>query len=170
MKTDLVIEKCRILGVLDDGVASLGAAALQHLRQAQLVIGAARTLALFAAHMAPGAQQRDLTGALSQVPEWIRAAQADAVRVVVLATGDPLCHGSAAYLASRLCGHRLSRPVFRSRKREPFLCCTGVGFQKWHGPEFLRDQKLPHQQNSQVLRSLACLPLDFLRATMSICG
>ncbi|MDG5977972.1 precorrin-6y C5,15-methyltransferase subunit CbiE [Hydrogenophaga taeniospiralis CCUG 15921] len=98
-----MIEKCRIVGVLDDGVASLGATALRHLQQADLVIGAARTLQLLAGQMAPGAEQRDLGGALSQVPEWIRAAQAEHRRVVVLATGDPLCHGIAAYLGSRLC-------------------------------------------------------------------
>ena len=105
MNTDdeLKINRCRILGVLDDGEASLGRAALAHLQAAQLVIGGTRTLALFAAHIAPDAVQRDLTGALSQVPEWIRAAQSDGLRVVVLATGDPLCHGIAAYLASRLC-------------------------------------------------------------------
>lgn len=103
MTLNPVIEKCRVLGVLDDGVASLGATALRHLRQADLVIGAARTLQLLAGQMAPGAEQRDLGGALSQVPEWIRAAQAEHRRVVVLATGDPLCHGIAAYLASRLC-------------------------------------------------------------------
>jgi len=97
------IERCRILGVLDDGVASLGHAARAHLQQAQLVIGGARTLQLFAQQIHPRAQQRDLTGALSRVPEWIRAAQAAGQRVVVLATGDPLCHGIAAYLASRLC-------------------------------------------------------------------
>lgn len=100
---ELKINRCRILGVLDDGEASLGRAALAHLQAAQLVIGGTRTLALFAAHIAPDALQRDLTGALSQVPEWIRAGQADGLRVVVLATGDPLCHGIAAYLASRLC-------------------------------------------------------------------
>lgn len=103
MSVEPVIDKCRIVGVLDDGVASLGATALQHLRTAQLVIGGARTLQLLAAHIAPDAVQRDLSGALSQVPEWIRAAQAEGRRVVVLATGDPLCHGIAAYLASRLC-------------------------------------------------------------------
>jgi precorrin-6Y C5,15-methyltransferase (decarboxylating) len=96
-------EKCRILGVLDDGVASLGQSALAHLEQAQLVIGGGRTLQLLGAHIAPEARQRDLTGAMAQVPEWIRGAQADGLRVVVLATGDPLCHGIAAYLASRLC-------------------------------------------------------------------
>ncbi|WP_068171558.1 bifunctional cobalt-precorrin-7 (C(5))-methyltransferase/cobalt-precorrin-6B (C(15))-methyltransferase [Hydrogenophaga taeniospiralis] len=103
MASATVIEKCRIVGVLDDGVASLGATALRHLQQADLVIGAARTLQLLAGQMAPGAEQRDLGGALSQVPEWIRAAQAEHRRVVVLATGDPLCHGIAAYLGSRLC-------------------------------------------------------------------
>jgi precorrin-6Y C5,15-methyltransferase (decarboxylating) len=103
VNTDNVLEKCRILGVLDDGVASLGSQARQHLWHADLVIGAARTLHLFAKEIATHAEQRDLTGALSQVPEWIRAAQANNQRVVVLATGDPLCHGIAAYLASRLC-------------------------------------------------------------------
>ena len=97
------LDKCRVLGVLDDGVASLSQAALAHLAQAQLVIGGSRTLELLAEHIAPQAQQRDLTGAMSQVPEWIRAALDDGLRVVVLATGDPLCHGIAAYLASRLC-------------------------------------------------------------------
>ena len=97
------IEKCRVIGVLDDGVASLGRAALAHLEQAQLVIGGTRTLQLFGEHIDPAARQRDLTGALPQVAEWIRAAQADNQRVVLLATGDPLCHGIAAYLASRLC-------------------------------------------------------------------
>jgi len=98
-----LIEKCRIIGVLDDGVASLSRTALAHLQQAQLVIGGSRTLQLFAAQIDPAAIQRDLTGALVQVPEWIRAAQAEGQRVVLLATGDPLCHGIAAYLASRLC-------------------------------------------------------------------
>ena len=98
-----LIQKCRVIGVLDDGVASLGSSALAHLQQAQLVIGGARALQLFGEHIDPLARQLDLTGALSQVPEWIRAAQTENQRVVVLATGDPLCHGIAAYLASRLC-------------------------------------------------------------------
>lgn len=98
-----LITRCHVIGVLDDGVTSLGQAALVHLGRAQLVIGGARTLALFADYIDPNAQQRDLTGALSKVPEWIRTAQATDQRVAVLATGDPLCHGIAAYLASRLC-------------------------------------------------------------------
>ncbi len=94
---------CLILGVLDDGAASLGATALAHLRSADLVIGGARTLALFDAEIRPGAGRRDLTGQIGAVAEWIRAARADHLKVVLLATGDPLCHGIASYLAARLC-------------------------------------------------------------------
>ena len=94
---------CSIIGVLDDGPAGLNARALAHIEQADVVIGGARTLALFAAHIPAHAERRDLTGQLMQVPEWIRAAQAQDQRVVVLATGDPLCHGIAAFLQSRLC-------------------------------------------------------------------
>lgn len=97
------ITKCRIIGVLDDGVNSLSRTALNYLQQAQLVIGGSRTLQLFVDHIDPAAKQLDLSGSLSQVPDWIRSAQAENLHVVVLATGDPLCHGIAAYLASRLC-------------------------------------------------------------------
>lgn len=94
---------CRIIGVLDNGPAGLTARALAHIEQADVVIGATRTLELFADRFPAHAERRDLTGQLMQVPEWIRAAQAQDKRVVVLATGDPLCHGIAAFLQSRLC-------------------------------------------------------------------
>lgn len=94
---------CRIIGVLDDGLASLGAAAIDHLRQADCVIGAQRTLALLADAINPEAERHDLGGALSRVPEWVSSAHERGQRCVVLATGDPLCYGIAAYLASRLC-------------------------------------------------------------------
>jgi len=96
-------QPCRVIGVLDDGAASLGATAIAHLRRADLVIGGTRTLALFEDDIAPDAVRRDLTGQLSAVPEWIRSAREARQRSVVLATGDPLCHGIASYLASRLC-------------------------------------------------------------------
>lgn len=96
-------QPCRVIGVLDDGAASLGATALAHLRRADVVIGGARTLALFDDDIAPQAVRYDLTGRLGAVPEWIRTARSDHQAVVVLATGDPLCHGIASYLASHLC-------------------------------------------------------------------
>ena len=94
---------CRVIGVLDDGVASLNATALAHLRSADVVIGGARTLALLARELKPGAVRHDLTGQLKAVPDWVRAARADNLSCVVLATGDPLCHGIAPYLAQHLC-------------------------------------------------------------------
>ena len=96
-------QPCRILGVLDDGAASLSATALAHLRQARVVIGARRTLALFDDEIHPQATRLDLSGQLAAVPEWIRAARGDLLPVVLLATGDPLCHGIASYLAAQLC-------------------------------------------------------------------
>ncbi|MEQ6342692.1 MAG: precorrin-6y C5,15-methyltransferase (decarboxylating) subunit CbiE [Gammaproteobacteria bacterium] len=100
---DHLAQPCRIIGVLDDGGASLTPRALAYIAEADLVIGGTRTLQLFENHFAAHTEQRDLTGQLTQVPEWIRAALAEDKRVVVLATGDPLCHGIAPFLQSRLC-------------------------------------------------------------------
>jgi precorrin-6Y C5,15-methyltransferase (decarboxylating) len=96
---------CRVIGVLDDGTASLTATALAWLRNADVVIGGARTLDLLKKEFKPDAICRDLTGHLKDVPEWVRAARADNLCCVVLATGDPLCHGIAPYLAQHLCVH-----------------------------------------------------------------
>lgn len=94
---------CRVIGVLDDGVASLNATALAYLRNADVVIGGARTLALLEREFKTGVVRHDLTGKLKEVPEWVRAVRADNLACVVLATGDPLCHGIAPYLAQHLC-------------------------------------------------------------------
>lgn len=99
----LPFEPCRIIGVLDDGIASLSPTALAHIESAELVIGATRTLELFTDYFSKKAEQLELTGKLSKVPEWIRQAQSENRRVIVLATGDPLCHGIAGFLQSRLC-------------------------------------------------------------------
>lgn len=96
-------QPCRVIGVLDDGAASLSPTALALLRRADVVVGGGRTLALLDDDIAPHAQRRDLTGQLSAVPGWIAAAREAGHSSVVLATGDPLCHGIASYLASRLC-------------------------------------------------------------------
>ncbi|SEL82381.1 precorrin-6Y C5,15-methyltransferase (decarboxylating) [Roseateles sp. YR242] len=94
---------CHVVGVLDDGMASLSATAGALIRSADVVIGGSRTLELFGAFFKPGAVRHDLTGALTQVPDWVRAAREAMKRCVVLATGDPLCHGIAPYLAQHLC-------------------------------------------------------------------
>ncbi|WP_432380680.1 precorrin-6y C5,15-methyltransferase (decarboxylating) subunit CbiE [Duganella sp. P38] len=94
---------CRVIGVLDDGIASLSGTALALLRNADVIIGGARTLALLEREFKEGAVRHDLTGKLKEVPEWVRAARTDNLSCVVLATGDPLCHGIAPYLAQHLC-------------------------------------------------------------------
>ena len=91
-----------IIGVLDNGAAGLCSAALEHIRQADVVIGAVRTLALFENEFSKTAQQHDIATGLSRVPQWISEAQADKLSVVVLATGDPMCHGIGRYLLNKL--------------------------------------------------------------------
>lgn len=94
---------CRVIGVLDDGVASLNPTALAYLRSADVVIGATRTLALFGAEIKAAATRHDMTGHMKSVVGWVRQARDAHRSCVVLATGDPLCHGIAPYLAQHLC-------------------------------------------------------------------
>jgi precorrin-6B C5,15-methyltransferase / cobalt-precorrin-6B C5,C15-methyltransferase len=119
---------CRVIGVLDDGAASLTATALAHLRSADVVIGGARTLALLEAEFKSGCVRHDLTGRLKDVPGWVRAARADHLHCVVLATGDPLCHGIAPYLAQHLCVQALDILPNLSTLQ---LACARIGL-AWH--------------------------------------
>ena len=95
-------EPCIIIGVLDNGTDGLTPAGLEHIKTADVVIGGTRVLTLFAALLRPAAKTFDLTGKLAHVPAWIAQARADRLKVVVLATGDPLCHGVAHYLIGKL--------------------------------------------------------------------
>ncbi len=96
-----------VIGLLDNGTDSLTPLARSQLRQADLVIGAGRLLELGTPMLRNGVETRDLTGRLSQVPAWIEAATASGQSVVVLASGDPLCHGIAGYLRRKLAAERL---------------------------------------------------------------
>ncbi|QEL65094.1 precorrin-6Y C(5,15)-methyltransferase [Oryzomicrobium terrae] len=93
---------CTVLGILDDGWAGLNDAARHCLQSAGLIVGAGRTLALVQPHLTAGVSLKDMDGKLGQVPGWIKAAAADGLHTVVLATGDPLCHGMASYLVGKL--------------------------------------------------------------------
>ena len=95
---------CNLIGILDDGWAGLSDAARQRLEAARVVIGAGRTLDLVRPQLASGTTLHDMDGALAKVADWVRAAQADGLPVVVLATGDPLCHGLGAWLDGKLDG------------------------------------------------------------------
>ncbi len=94
--------QCKIIGVLDDGAASLGDSALQAIKTAAVVIGGHRVLDLLNAEFNEQCAQHDLTGKLAQVPAWINTAIENKKTVVVLATGDPLCHGIASYLIKKI--------------------------------------------------------------------
>lgn len=103
----MLAASCAVIGILDDGWAGLSDGARQRLAEADLVIGAGRTLELVRAHLHSGATLKDMKGALSQAPDWIRAAIDAGQRVAMIATGDPLCHGIAGFLAGKLGTARL---------------------------------------------------------------
>jgi precorrin-6Y C5,15-methyltransferase (decarboxylating) len=96
-----ISDNCSLIGILDDGWAGLSDTARQRLAAADLVIGAGRTLELVRPHL-PGSALKDMDGVLGQVPGWIVAARDAGQSVVALATGDPLCHGIASWLTSKL--------------------------------------------------------------------
>jgi len=95
-------EACQLIGVLDDGEQSLSPMCLDSIRKADVIIGGTRTLSLFKHLFSDDARLHDLSGCLSRVPEWIKSAQQEQQAVVVLATGDPLCHGIGRYLINKL--------------------------------------------------------------------
>jgi len=95
-------ERCVILGVLDNGITGLTPEHLDMLRQADVVIGGSRVLELFSVELKSGAETFDLTGHLKDVPTRIELALDKQQSVVVLATGDPLCHGIANYLKKKI--------------------------------------------------------------------
>lgn len=96
------MSQCTLIGILDEGWSELGERARDRIRRAGLIIGAARTLDLVRPHVAADARLLDMDGALAQVPEWTRSALAAGQSVVILATGDPFCHGLAPWLIGKL--------------------------------------------------------------------
>lgn len=92
---------CTFIGVLDDGVTSLHPEALTALHEAKHIIAGTRLLEMLS-HEISHATTYDLTGQLKRVPVWIADALAKDESVAVLATGDPLCHGIAGFLAGKL--------------------------------------------------------------------
>jgi precorrin-6B C5,15-methyltransferase / cobalt-precorrin-6B C5,C15-methyltransferase len=92
---------CHIIGVLDNGTASLNSQTISLLHSAKHVIAGTRVLELFANEM-PNAKTYDLTSNLKNVPLWISNALNADESVVVLASGDPLCHGIGSFLAGKI--------------------------------------------------------------------
>lgn len=101
---------CYVIGVHDGGALGTRPASAEESSdrplslwaQCDLVIGAAHQLRAVARHLPASAEQRDSTGRLGAVAGWVAQAQAEGQKVVVLATGDPLCFGIAASLIRQL--------------------------------------------------------------------
>jgi precorrin-6Y C5,15-methyltransferase (decarboxylating) len=97
--------KVEIIGIGDDGLEGLTAAARQVVERAEVLIGARASLAAVAGAMAgsatAGRAQRIEIG--SDLDGVVRAIDTGGdKRVVVLATGDPLFYGTARFLCDRL--------------------------------------------------------------------
>jgi precorrin-6Y C5,15-methyltransferase (decarboxylating) len=93
--------KVEIIGIGDDGLDGLTAAARQVVQQAEVLIGAKPSLdAVPGKEMAGKAERVEIGGDLEAVVRRIEAAGGK--RVVVLATGDPLFYGTARFLCDRL--------------------------------------------------------------------
>jgi precorrin-6Y C5,15-methyltransferase (decarboxylating) len=87
-----------VVGVLDDGPASLSARALALVDQAEVLAGGERHLAFFPRHPA---ERIVLKGGLATAVERLRAGLGQR-RQVVLASGDPLFYGIGKHLIERL--------------------------------------------------------------------
>src|SRR5262245_55160415 len=95
--TRLAQSKVQIIGIGDDGVEGLTAAARQLVEKAEVLIGARQSLAAVAESRA---EKLEIGGDWDAVLRKIEASASR--RVVVLATGDPLFYGTARYLCDKL--------------------------------------------------------------------
>ncbi|MEY4177847.1 MAG: Precorrin-6Y C(5,15)-methyltransferase [Planctomycetota bacterium] len=93
-----IAEKIHVIGIGDDGIDGLTAAARRLVHEADLLIGAERSLALVPTR--PTTQRMLIGGDLEGVAR--RLSESTHLRSVVLATGDPLFYGTARFLCDRL--------------------------------------------------------------------
>lgn len=96
------IVKCQIIGILEDGVQSLSQQAIDYLKTADLLIGSPRFMDAIQGLLKDEVKTLDFSGKLMQVPNWVQTALEQNQQVVVLATGDPLCHGIGSFLVKKL--------------------------------------------------------------------
>jgi precorrin-6Y C5,15-methyltransferase (decarboxylating) len=93
----MMASKIEIVGIGDDGLEGLTAAAKQLVERAELLVGTRQSLT---AVTASTAEKIEIGGDLDAVVRKVDAAGKQ--RVVVLAAGDPLFYGTARYLCDRL--------------------------------------------------------------------
>ncbi len=96
------IVKCQIIGILEDGPQSLSQQAIDYLKTADLLIGSPRFMDAVQGLLKEDVKKQDFTGKITQVPNWVQTALEQNKQVVVLATGDPLCHGIGSFIVKKL--------------------------------------------------------------------
>ncbi len=96
------IVKCQIIGILEDGLQSLSQPAIDYLKTADLLIGSPRFMDAVQDLLKEDVKTQDFTGKITQVPNWVQTALEQNKQVVVLATGDPLCHGIGSFIVKKL--------------------------------------------------------------------
>jgi len=92
----LAVSKVQIIGIGDDGLEGLTAAARQLVAQAEVLIGARQSLAAVSGK----AEKVEIGGDLDAIVKKLDASAGK--RAVVLTTGDPLFYGTARFLCDRL--------------------------------------------------------------------
>lgn len=126
----LMNHSIHILGVLDNGTTSLQNHSLHLLRQADVVIAGTRLLDLCKQELSH-AKCLNLTGQLKHVPQWIEEAHQQGKHVVVLASGDPLCHGIASYL-NKKCAHLPLQTIPNLSNMQLACARLGLAWQDLH--------------------------------------
>ena len=80
--------RCKIIGILEDGVQSLNQQAVVCLQNADVLIGSPRFIHSIQSLLKSTVETKDFSGHIMQVPEWVQASLDENKTVVVLATGD----------------------------------------------------------------------------------
>lgn len=94
--------QCNVIGVLDNAMQGLSPIAQKKIQQADLIVAASRTIELFKNDFKVDAEVINLSGMMLKLPEMIQDSINNHRQMVVLATGDPLCHGIASFLLKKL--------------------------------------------------------------------
>lgn len=94
--------QCYVIGVLDNGMQGLTPVAQKKIQLADQIIAASRTIELFKDEFKAEAEVINLSGKMMQLPEMIQDSIKNHRQMVVLATGDPLCHGIGSFLLKKL--------------------------------------------------------------------
>lgn len=96
------MSQCYVIGVLDNAMQGLTPVAQEKIQQADQIVAASRTIELFKAEFKPDAEVINLSGMMMKLPEMIQESITNHRQMVVLATGDPLCHGIGSFLLKKL--------------------------------------------------------------------